>query len=171
MHVPERDQVRRPRIDEARGEHALRLVVLALGEKPAGGFEAGAGQLIEVGGLRGVAVDLALTRIVGHARFGQTDACRDSDTGQQQVDDRGTVGAAQLDRLGVVRQLIDGRLGGVRVTEHRVVNVLPSQGHAHEDGTVTVAPANRRGRLLVRHEAQEGGGDRVAKRGEGSGMR
>ena len=171
MHVPERDQVRRPRIDEARGEHSLRLVVLALGEKPAGGLEAGAGQLIEVGGLRGIAVDLSLARIVGHARFGQADACRDSDTGQQQVNGRGTVGAAQLDRLRVVRQLVDGRLGGVRITEHRVVDVLPSQGHAHEDGAVTVAPANRRGRLLMRHEAQEGGGDRVAEGGEGSCMR
>ena len=94
MHVPERDQVRRPRINEARGEHALRLVVLALGEEPTGGLEAGSGQLIEVGGLRGVAVDLALARVVGHARFGQADTCRNSDTGQQQVDGRGTVGAA-----------------------------------------------------------------------------
>ena len=93
------------------------------------------------------------------------------DAGQQQVNGRGTVGAAQLDRLRVVRQLVNGRLGGVRITEHRVVDVLPSQGHAHEDGAITVAPANRRGRLLMRHEAQEGGGDRVAEGGEGSCMR
>ena len=54
----------------------------------------------------------------------------------------------------------------VRVAEHRVVDVLPSEGHAHEDRAVAIAPADRGRRLLVGHEAQERRGHGVAEGGQ-----
>ena len=166
MFVSQLDQARCPRVDEARGEDVLRLVVLALGEEPTRGLEAGGWQLVEAGGLRCVAVDLALTRVLFHARLSQANTRGDGNASKEQVDRCGPVGAAQLHRLRVIGQVGNRRLKGVGIAEHRVVDVLPAKRHAHQNGAVAVTPADRGWRLLMGNKTQERGRDGVTKRCE-----
>ena len=112
-------EVRCPRIDESGWEHAVGLVVLTLGEEPSRRLEARIRELIEPRRLGCIPIHLAFTRIVGHSRLSQTDAGGDGDTGEQQVDRCRSIGAAQLNGLGVIGQIHDRSLTGVGVTEHR----------------------------------------------------
>ena len=91
--------------------------------------------------------------------------------GQEQVDVGAAVGAAQFHGL-VVLQGEAGSSAGSRGLASRNIRSptpTPAQGHAHQHGAVAVAPADAGGGFLVGHEAQEGGGHRVAEGREGLG--
>ena len=118
MHIAQVHQAPGPRVDETGREDAALLVIVALGEQATSGLEAGRGKLVEPRGLRGVAVNFALARVVGHAGSRQPDARGNHNARQEQMDGRRPVRAAQLDGLRVVRKSCDERLVRVRVPEH-----------------------------------------------------
>ena len=140
------------------------------------GLRAAGGEGVERGETGGVLalVDVHIDILVGRDLQGLIDrklealAGGDAQAGHELVDVGGTVGAAHLEGLLV------GGVGGNRLLVRigpgaHIDSGGPSQRHADEGGAVAVAPADVGRRLLVRDEAEVGGGVLVAEGGDGRG--
>ena len=155
-------------------ENTVCLEDAAVGGELVGRFGTGSGQLCQcfqfrfVLSLMDVDVHVCLGGEVKSTLHLETVTGGDDQTGQQQIDVGGTVGAAELNRLFLGVVLIAGFFVGVG-QGHHIRGTGPAERHTHEDGAVAVAPTDGGRSFLMGNETEIGGGVGVAERGERGG--